>query len=156
MARAQTPRRSTAARQVHARISRSDGFTLIELLVVMITLGVLATIAIPVFYTQRAKAHDASTKADVSTVGKEIATYFVEGTGTLSLDFVTTPGSVVIADGGSYSTTVNLTNGTARPTSGASSNLNDPDAWCVALADPQGAVNEYRYRATSGLEEGTC
>jgi len=133
-----------------------SGFTLIELLVVMITIGVLAAIAVPLFLSQRAKAHDTSTKADVSYVGKEIATYFVDGTGTLTLDFTTAPGSVIVADGGSYTARVNLTNGTARPTSGVSANLGNPDAWCVALTDPKGAVQEYRYRAQFGLEEGTC
>ncbi|HET8616463.1 MAG TPA: prepilin-type N-terminal cleavage/methylation domain-containing protein [Actinomycetales bacterium] len=132
------------------------GFTLVELLIVMIVIGVLAAIAIPVFLSQRAKAHDSSTKADVNTVGKEIATYFVDGTGALSLDFTATPGSVVIADGASFSTTVNLTNGTARPTSGVSAGLNDPDTWCVALTDPEGAVKEFKYSAAGGLEEGTC
>jgi len=136
--------------------SADAGFTLVELLVVMIVIGTLAAIAVPVFLNQRAKAHDSSTQADVSKVGKEIATYFVDGSGALTLDFTTTPGSVVIADGGSYSTTVNLTNGTARPTSGVSANLGDADGWCVALTDPNGAVQEYRYRATAGLEEGTC
>jgi type IV pilus assembly protein PilA len=143
-------------RRLSPAASDDAGFTLIELLVVMLVVGVLAAIAIPVFLSQRAKAHDTSTKADVSNVGKEIATYFVEGTGMLSLDFTTAPGSVVIADGASYSATVNLTNGTARPTAGASANLADRDAWCVALTDGQGAVQEYRYRAMSGLEEGTC
>jgi prepilin-type N-terminal cleavage/methylation domain-containing protein len=133
-----------------------EGFTLIELLVIMVVVGVLAAIAIPLFVSQRAKAHDTSTKADLNTVGKEISAYFVDGSGALTLDFVAVPGSVVIADGVAYSQTVNLTNGTARPTSGVSANLNNPSAWCVALTDPKGAVGEFRYRASSGLEEGTC
>jgi prepilin-type N-terminal cleavage/methylation domain-containing protein len=136
--------------------AQDEGFTLIELLVVMIVIGILAAIAVPVFLSQRAKAHDASTKSDVSNVGKEIHTYFVDGTGTLTLDFTTVPGKVVLSDGAGYSTTVNLTNGTARPTAGASANLGDSQGWCVSLTDPKGSVKEFKYTASGGLGTGTC
>ena len=134
---------------------RDGGFTLIELLVVMIIIGILASIAIPVFLSQRAKAHDSSTKADVSHLAKEIATYFVDGNGMLTLDFTTVPGSVIVSDG-LYTQTVNLTNGTARPASGVASNLNDESNWCVSLTDPKGFVKDYKYTATGGLATGTC
>jgi prepilin-type N-terminal cleavage/methylation domain-containing protein len=42
-----------------------DGFTLVELLVVILVIGLLAAIAIPVFFNQTAKAKDTSAKADV-------------------------------------------------------------------------------------------
>src|SRR6478672_1344338 len=69
-----------------ARLRKSSeenegGFTLIELLVVMIIIGILAAIAIPVFLSQRKKAQDSAAKADVSTIGKEVATYYVDGNG---------------------------------------------------------------------------
>jgi prepilin-type N-terminal cleavage/methylation domain-containing protein len=147
--------RCLGEREGDAQRGREGGFTLIEMLVVVIVVGTLAAIAIPVFLTQRAKAHDASTRSDVAHVGKELATYFVDGTGTPSLDYASVPGSAVLSEG-SYSVTINLTNGTAVPGSGSSSNLGDPKAWCVSLTDRMGDMKDFRYSADRGLEAGTC
>ena len=73
-----------------ARIRKSmdekdQGFTLIELLVDMIIIGILSAIAIPVFLSQRTKARETSAKTDVSVIGKEIAAYYVDGTGGLTI-----------------------------------------------------------------------
>jgi prepilin-type N-terminal cleavage/methylation domain-containing protein len=137
------------------RSSREDGFTLIELLVVMIIIGVLAAIAIPVFLNQRAKAHDAAVKADVGSLGKEVATYFVESPGPIVLGYGT-PGEITITDGSTYATYARLTLGSGPPATGASANLNDATGWCVALTDPQGSVKTFSYSAANGLAPGAC
>jgi len=138
-----------------SRADRASGFSLIELLVVMIIIGVLAAVAIPVFLSQRAKAHDAATKADVSSLGKEVATYFVGGAGPLVLDYAT-PGSVALTDGTSFATTARLTIGSRPPVAGASTDLDKPLVWCVALTDPIGSAKDFKYSARDGLAPGTC
>jgi prepilin-type N-terminal cleavage/methylation domain-containing protein len=153
------------ARIRKAMDEKEQGFTLIELLVVMIIIGILAAIAIPVFLSQRAKARDTSTKADVSTVGKEIATYYVDGTGTLSLTLTaasgTTPGTYTLATTGGTPTTVatgKLSNGTV----GQAVNIKfgaagtEDTTWCVALTNPNGSQKAYSYSAQAGLQPGAC
>ena len=85
-------------RSTEASHKRESGFTLIELLVVMIIIAILASIAIPILLSQRRKAHDAATKAEVSNLGKEIATYVVEGVGPVALSV--SGGKINITDGG--------------------------------------------------------
>ncbi len=91
--------------------SREDGFTLIELLVVMIIIGILASIAIPVFLNQRKKAFDTATKSDVTRLGKEVAAFYVDGSGALTVDTTTLAGSATVKSGGVTFSSIQLTEG---------------------------------------------
>ncbi len=139
-----------------ARIRKSmqekdQGFTLIELLVVMIIIGILAAIAIPVFLNQRKKAEDSAAKADVSTLGKEIATYFVDWDGTTAVTADITGGKLTVNGEAVGNASKNVDFGNLT---GAS----DDQDWCVYVVNDKGdkAATGYKYSAAGGLEEGTC
>ena len=164
------------ARIRKAQEENEGGFTLIELLVVMIIIGILAAIAIPVFLNQRKKAQDSAAKADISTIGKEVATYYVDGlgstasgamavtidaTGRYVLNVTGAPGpplvvALVNQDLGKASANNTFTGvpATATPVQ----NFVDSTKWCVSLVNAKGdkAVQGYKYSASGGLAEGVC
>jgi len=139
--------------RIREHMAKEDkGFTLIELLVVMIIIGILAAIAIPVFLNQRKKAEDSAAKADVSTIGKEIATYFVDGTG-----------PVAIAGGNGADWTLNgdsIGNSSKNVVLKASpTNTMTATNWCVSVYNNDGDKTTSTnggasYSAAGGLQVG--
>ncbi|WP_337251893.1 prepilin-type N-terminal cleavage/methylation domain-containing protein [Cellulomonas fimi] len=125
---------------------KDQGFTLIELLVVIIIIGILAAIAIPVFLNQRNKAQDAATKADVSTVGKEIATWYVDNPAATAVPFTQTATEYQI-DGQKISN--RSENVSVALTAGATATT-----WeVVATNSFSGNTKTYSYSAANGLQE---
>ena len=149
--------------RIHKSLQEKDeGFTLIELLVVMIIIGILAAIAIPIFLNQRKKAEDSAAKADVSTIGKEVATYYVD-----NADDATLAVSVAAVGGVDHYFLTGAGTGAAGTDLGRVSNnvvlstdsgLGDSQGWCVSVKNAKGdkAVAGFKYSAVGGLEEGSC
>ena len=156
------------ARIRKAKDNGEGGFTLIELLVVMIIIGILAAIAIPVFLNQRKKAQDSAAKADISTIGKEVATYYVDGLGS------TASGSLAVTATSAGRYVLNVTAAAGPPVVVAVANQDlgkasannvlaaqsfiDSTHWCVSVTNAKGdkAIVGYKYSASGGLSEGVC
>lgn len=54
---------------------QEDGFTLIELLVVIVIIGILSTIALPVYLHQKTKSYEASMKSDLRQTAALMESY---------------------------------------------------------------------------------
>jgi prepilin-type N-terminal cleavage/methylation domain-containing protein len=127
-----------------------DGFSLIELLVVMIILGLLASIAIPLYADQRRKGHDSATRSDVNAVANAVVGYLVNNS---ELPTMILTGTTVTVNGQDFA---KLSPGVVL---GSLVGTNSTD-WCISATNPEGDrsnVKGYKFTASvSNVEEGQC
>ena len=151
-----------------SRREEDHGFSLVELLIVIIIMGILAAIAIPIFLSQRAKAEDGATKADVETLGKELATWFVDNTAApvikISGNTYTMGATADSADQKKVSNkspnvgVVSGSDGTVAITKAPGGGTTiERDNWCVALKNSKGSGDGiWSYSSSEGLKNAGC
>lgn len=132
------------------RRQSDHGFSLVEVLAVIVIIGLLASIAIPLYLDQKKKGHDADAKSDVNTIGSAMVGYLASHD-----DFptLTVTGTSVTVNGGVIGT---LSSGVVLgPLVGTTSK-----DWCIDATQPDGdraKVKGYKFTSTKGkVEEGQC
>jgi type II secretory pathway pseudopilin PulG len=127
-----------------------DGFSLRRLLASALIIGLLASIAIPLYIDQKQKAHDADTQSDVSAVGNAVVKYLASHD---TLPTMTTSGTTATVEG---EAPVTLTPGVILGPLVGTGSAN----WCVDATNLEGnraKVKGYKFNADEGkVEEGRC
>jgi prepilin-type N-terminal cleavage/methylation domain-containing protein len=133
-----------------------NGFTLIELLVVILTIAVLATIALPAFLEHQQRGQDANAKSDARNLYSEVAGCYAAAEsfllcdsaaelGPIDLPLGSGPGQVEVMAAGTTSDTVEI-RAISRATSGGANHE------FVIKSDADGSVS----RECSPAGRGGC
>ena len=122
---------------IECREHPESGFTLIELLGVIIIIGILAAIAIPVFLSQRAKAHEGAAKTDIKNLATQQELYLTENQtyGTIA---------TLVADGMDIRVGPNITLSVVR--------FDAATSFCLSASHPSSGTTLYYDSAAGGLQ----
>jgi prepilin-type N-terminal cleavage/methylation domain-containing protein len=118
----------------------NKGFTLIELLIVVVTIGILAAIAIPKFSATREKAYFAAMKSDLNNLASQQEIYYADQysytNNVTSLDFVSSTGVTVTLTGTSTGWNATATHQALATTEGCAIYYGGASAVTVGSATP--------------------
>jgi type IV pilus assembly protein PilA len=151
-------RRGTATRArlrsaYQAARETDGGFSLIELLVVMIIIGILASIAIPIFLGQRQKSYDAQAKEDIHSAAIAEESYYVEQQNYLNVPTATATTLPALLTGSGFrmsSKTIDITVWTypVGSTTGGSTTTQQNGSFCMKVTS--GSNTPFYYASFGG------
>ena len=129
---------------------REDGIAAAEIVATLVILGLLASIAVPLYLDQQKRARDAETKADLTEVAQLVSAHIAE---TQVVPTITVDGTEVLIDGTRAAT---LTTGVVwGKITGVSATT-----WCIDARHPRGDDAKdpgYKYMASDEkVVKGQC